>query len=130
MLELDTIYEDFMKVLQTKDKDKAETLILILTGMISCKQNNKINEINSEIDEIETIINEYRLEKEFEILYKNSNAIFVTSPFYKRCFMKLTNIQEDTRNEEALITDITNKLYAPDFAEYFTTEHMPYISIC
>ena len=126
--EVDMLFEDFLKILLTKDKVKAEQGLLFFTGK-KAEKTEDMDRLGEKVKLIEQTIDELEIQNEYEILYHKNKAVYVHSKFYKRCYTKFVRI-DNTFEEEKMLDDITNEFYAPEFAEYFTIDFMTYIPIC
>ena len=75
MCELDALFEDFLRILLTKDKMKAENALPLFTERIA-EKNPVINDLNEEVLLIEEAICEIEIEKEYQELYGKKEAVY------------------------------------------------------
>lgn len=117
LTELDTIYDEFACLLLSKDAQKVENSILILSGWMIAEKQTQLDELSKEFMMIDKIKKELKAESEFYIFYEESKALYVLFYFFKRYYEKCIATENTLQDEESIIMDedITNPFQSSEF---------------
>lgn len=101
LLEVDVIFEQKIIILLTKDKEKAETSILIFSEIIREDKKKKLIKLTKKLK---------RLKKPLMNMNMKCEEVFTESEFYKRYYIKLVTLQNKYYDKEALLEDDKSSL--------------------